>query len=295
MNNILIISLLVLGILGCVLAVILYFVAQKFKVEENPLIDEVEACLPGANCGGCGFAGCRALAEACVKAAAEKQSLEGLVCPGTNMQNVADILHLTFEAAEPKIAVVRCNGTCENSPAKVHYEGADICAFANTLYAGEGGCSKGCLGLGDCTKKCPYDALHINKETGLPEVDEKKCVGCGACAKVCPRGIIEVRPRGKNDRRVYVCCSNTDKGAIVTKSCKVGCIGCQKCVKTCPFEAIEMRGNLAYINPEKCKSCRKCEEACPRGSILAVNFPPRKPKTEETVNQEVTNENKANA
>lgn len=295
MNNILIISLLVLGILGGVLAVILYFVAQKFKVEENPLIDEVAECLPGANCGGCGFAGCRALAEVCVKSAAEKGNIDGLACPGTNMQTVADILHLTIAAAEPKIAVVRCNGSCANSPAKVHYEGADICAFANTLYAGEGGCSKGCLGLGDCTKKCPFDALHINKETGLPEVDEKKCVGCGACAKACPRGIIELRPRGKNDRRVYVCCSNTDKGALVIKNCNVGCIGCQKCVKTCPFEAIEMRGNLAYIDPAKCKSCRKCEEVCPRGTIHAVNFPPRKPKAEEPVNQEVTNENKANA
>lgn len=295
MNNILIISLLVLGILGGVLAVILYFVAQKFKVEENPLIDEVAECLPGANCGGCGFAGCRALAEACVKSAAEKGNIDGLACPGTNMQTVADILHLTIAAAEPKIAVVRCNGSCANSPAKVHYEGADICAFANTLYAGEGGCSKGCLGLGDCTKKCPFDALHINKETGLPEVDEKKCVGCGACAKACPRGIIEIRPRGKNDRRVYVCCSNTDKGALVIKNCNVGCIGCQKCVKTCPFEAIEMRGNLAYIDPAKCKSCRKCEEVCPRGTIHAVNFPPRKSKAEEPVNQEVTNENKANA
>ena len=285
MNSILLYSLLALGVMGVVLAVILYFVAQKFKVEENPKIDEVEAVLPGANCGGCGFAGCRALAEACVKSATEKQNIDGLVCPGTDMQKVADVLGLTVAATEPKIAVVRCNGSCENSPAKVHYEGASICAFANTLYAGKGGCSKGCLGLGDCVAKCPFNALSINKETGLPVVDEDKCVGCGVCAKTCPRGIIELRPRGKNNRRMYVCCSNTDKGAIVMKSCKVGCIGCQKCVKTCPFEAIEMRGNLAYINPDKCKSCRKCEDVCPRGTIHAVNFPPRKPKTEEPVTE----------
>ena len=183
------------------------------------------------------------------------------------------------------IAVVRCNGTCENAPSKVHYEGADICGFANTLYAGENGCPNGCLGLGDCVKKCQFNALHINKETGLPEVDEDKCVGCGACAKACPRGVIEIRAKGKNNRRVYVACNNVEKGAIAMKNCKVSCIGCQKCFKTCPFEAIEMRGNLAYIDFTKCKQCRKCVEACPRGSIHEVNFPPRKPKEEKIVEQ----------
>jgi len=278
MSNTLLISLAVLGILGGVLAVILYFVAQKFKVEENPMIDEVEALLPGANCGGCGFAGCRALAEACVKQAAEKGNLDGLACPGSDMSKVGKILGLVTAAAEPKIAVVRCNGSCKNSPSKVHYEGADICAFANTLYAGEGGCSKGCLGLGDCVKACKFDAIHIDTETGLPVVDPDKCTSCGICAKTCPRGIIEIRPRGKKDRRVYVCCSNTDKGALVVKNCSVGCIGCQKCLKECPFEAIEMRGNLAYIDPAKCKACGKCVKVCPRGSIHAINFPAPKPE-----------------
>lgn len=289
MNNILIVSLLVLGILGGVLAIILYFVAQKFKVEENPLIDEVESCLAGANCGGCGFAGCRNFAEACVKAAGEKRSLAGLYCPSSDMQKVADVLKLTVDVAEPKIAVVRCNGSCENSPAKVRYEGAGICAFANTLYAGEGGCSKGCLGLGDCTRKCPFDALHMDPVTGLPVVDPDKCVACGACVKACPRSIIEIRPRGKNNRRVYVCCVNTDKGAITMKNCKVGCIACQKCFKTCPFGAIEMRGNLAYIDGSKCKLCRKCVEVCPRSTILEVNFPPRKPKAESPENAKPIN------
>ncbi len=289
MNEVLLYSLIVLGVMGGILAVILYFIAQKFKVEENPLIEEVEAALAGANCGGCGFAGCRNFAEACVKAAAEKKSLAGLSCPSSDMQKVADILQLTVEATEPKIAVVRCNGSCENAPSKVHYEGADICAFANTLYAGENGCPNGCLGLGDCVKACPFDAIHIDDKTGLPVVDSEKCVACGACTKVCPRNIIEIRPRGKNDRRVYVSCMNGEKGAIAMKNCKVSCIGGQKCFKPCPFEAIEMRGNLAYIDPAKCKSCRKCVEVCPRGSIIELNFPPRKPKEDikESVNNEV--------
>ena len=114
MSNTLLISLIVLGVLGAVLALVLYIVAQRFKVEENPLIDEVEECLAGANCGGCGFAGCRNFAEACVKAATEKQSLAGMNCPSSDMQKVADVLHLTVEAAEPMIEVVRCNGSCTN-------------------------------------------------------------------------------------------------------------------------------------------------------------------------------------
>lgn len=295
MNNILLWSLVILGVLGVIAAVVLYFVAKKFKIEENPLIEEVESALAGANCGGCGFAGCHNFAEACVKAAAEKKSLSGLNCPSSDMSKVAGILGLIATVQEPMIAVVRCNGTCQNAPRKVHYEGAGICAFATTLYAGGNGCPNGCLGHGDCVKKCAYDAIHINKETGLPEVDEDKCVGCGACAKACPRGVIELRYKGKNNRRVYVACNNVEKGAIAMKNCNVACIACQKCFKTCPFEAIEMRGNLAYIDYTKCKQCRKCVEVCPRGSILEVNFPPRKPKAEEpaqTENKSVNNESK---
>lgn len=121
----------------------------------------------------------------------------------------------------------------------------------------------------------------MNPETGLPEVDETKCTACGACAKACPRNIIEIRPQGKKSRRVYVQCVNKDKGAVARKACTAACIGCGKCVKVCAFEAITLENNLAYIDPNKCKSCRKCEEACPQNAIIALNFPPRKPKAEE--------------
>ena len=120
----------------------------------------------------------------------------------------------------------------------------------------------------------------MNPETGLPEVDEEKCTACGACSKACPRAIIEIRPKGKNNRRVYVQCVNKDKGVIARKACAAACIGCGKCVKACPFEAITLAANLAYIDPAKCKSCRKCEMECPQNAIIAKNFPPRKPKPE---------------
>ncbi len=134
-NIILIWSLVILGIIGVVAATILFFVAKRFKVEENPLIDEVESLLSGANCGGCGFAGCRNFAEACVKASVEKKSLDGLHCLSSDMDKVAGALGLTASAADPMVAVVRCNGTCDNAPSKVHYEGASLCAYATTLYS----------------------------------------------------------------------------------------------------------------------------------------------------------------
>jgi Na+-translocating ferredoxin:NAD+ oxidoreductase RNF subunit RnfB len=282
-NDVVIYAVASLGIIGAVAAVILYFVAQKFKVIEDPRIDEVEEELPSANCGGCGFAGCRAYAEAIVNQAEKEGNLEGLNCPvGGNdvMAEVAKILGLEVEEQDPLIAVVRCNGSFANSPKKVSYEGATSCAFVHNLFAGNGGCPYGCLGEGDCVKACTFDAIHINPETGLPEVNDK-CVACGACVDACPRDIIELRPKGKKDRRIFVSCINQEKGGPARKNCSVACIGCGKCVKVCPFDAITLENNLAYIDPIKCKLCRKCVPECPTNAIHELNFPPRKPKPEK--------------
>jgi Na+-translocating ferredoxin:NAD+ oxidoreductase RNF subunit RnfB len=277
-SNILIYAVASLSVLGGVLALILYFVAQKFKVIEDPKIDLVEDALPAANCGGCGFAGCRNFAEALVKQAGEEQSIEGLNCPvgGSDVMNtVAGILGLEAAEVEPMIAVVRCNGSFANAPAKVKYDGPATCAFAHNLYSGTSGCQFGCLGLGDCVESCAFDAIHMDPETGLPVVNDK-CVACGACVKACPRSIIELRKKGKKDRRIYVCCINEERGGPARKNCSVACIGCGKCVQVCPFEAITMENNLAYIDYNKCRLCRKCEPVCPTGAIHEINFPPRK-------------------
>lgn len=293
MNEVILFALLTLGLLGTVSAVILYFVAQKFKVVEDPKIDLVDDVLPKANCGGCGYPGCRAFAEALVKSANENHSLDGLNCPvGGNevMKNAAAILELEVEEQDPLIAVIRCSGSRANSPAKINYDGPSTCAFAHNLFVGEGGCPHGCLGLGDCVTSCDFDAIHMNPETGLPEVNDK-CVACGACVKACPRGIIELRPKGKKDRRIFVSCINEEKGGVARKNCEVACIGCSKCFKVCPFDAIIMNNNLAYIDPIKCKLCRKCVEVCPTDSIHEINFPPRKKKienAEETVETQKT-------
>ena len=270
------ISVISLGVIGAVSAVILYFIAQRFKVEEDPRIDEVESLLPGANCGGCGKAGCRNFAESCVKAT----SLDGLFCPvggGEVMKKVAGVLGMEVADATPRVAVVRCNGTCENRPRVNIYEGAASCAIVNSLYGGETACAYGCLGCGDCVAACQFGALTLDAATGLPVVDIEKCTACGACVKACPRHIIELRKKGPKGRGVYVSCVNKEKGAVARKACTAACIGCGKCAKECASEAITVADNVAYIDSDKCKMCRKCVDVCPTHAIHAVNFPPKKP------------------
>lgn len=264
-----------LSALGVLAAAILYFVASKFKVYEDPRIDDVEKMLPGANCGGCGLAGCRAFAGALVK----QDDITSLYCPvggGDMMKQIAGMLGKAVPERDPQLAVIRCAGNCGNRPALNHYDGASSCAVEAALYAGETGCSFGCLGKGDCVNACTFDAIHMNRETGLPEVDEEKCTACGACVKACPNTIIELRKKGPKDLRVFVSCINKDKGGVARKACTVACIGCGKCVKVCPFEAITLENNLAYIDYNKCKLCRKCVTECPTNAIWEVNFPPRK-------------------
>ncbi|MCG8567875.1 MAG: RnfABCDGE type electron transport complex subunit B [Desulfobacterales bacterium] len=272
-----------LGTIGVSAAVILFFVARQFRVIEDPKIDAVEEVLPGANCGGCGFPGCRGFAEAVVNSANENQSIDGLSCPvGGNevMGQVVDIVGLEAEEKAPQIAVVRCSGSRANAPQKMEYDGAQSCAFVNNLFAGESGCPNGCLGCGDCVAACGFDAIAINPETGLPEVMDN-CVACGACVTACPRSIIELRNRGKKERRIFVSCMNQEKGGPAKKNCAVACIGCGKCQKACKFDAITLEKSLAYIDFEKCKLCRKCVEECPTGAIHALNFPARKPKVKK--------------
>ena len=262
----------IITILGVVLAVVLYLVAKKFKVEEDPRIDEVEKVMPGANCGGCGFAGCRAFAQSCVEA----MNLDSNYCPvGGNdvMKKVAAVLGLEVKEKAPMVAVVRCNGTCANRPKTNEYDGYQSCKVKAALYSGDTGCFYGCLGCGDCVAACQFGAISMDPETGLPVVDEEKCTACGACVKACPRRVIELRNKGPKGRRVFVSCVNMEKGAVARKSCKVACIGCGKCEKACPFGAIKVEHNLAYIDFEKCRLCRKCVVECPTGAIHDVNFP----------------------
>jgi Na+-translocating ferredoxin:NAD+ oxidoreductase subunit B len=279
MNSTVLITVVSLSLLALVSSVILYFVAQKFKVFEDPRIDEIQAFLPSANCGGCGFAGCRNLAEAMVRS----DSFEGLNCPvggEAAMKEAARILGKVAPVVDPTVAVVLCNGTPESRPRTSRYDGTADCRISNSLYIGESDCSYGCIGNGDCVRSCTFGAMYLDERTGLPVVIDEKCVSCGACVKACPRHRIELRKKGKKDRKIYVACSNCDKGGAARRACKVACIGCNKCVNVCKFGAITIENNLAYIDASKCTLCRKCVAECPTNAIVEVNFPPRVSKAE---------------
>ena len=275
-----VIAVIVLGGIGLIAALVLYACSKKFAVFEDPRIAQVGELLPGANCGGCGFPGCSGMASALVKGA-DAGSLDGLSCPvggAETMSKVADLLGMAIANGEPKVAVVRCNGSCEWRPKTAEYNGLRTCAAMHACGAGETGCGYGCLGCGDCVNACQFDAIHLNDKTGLPEVDEEKCTACGACTKACP-SIIELRKKGPKGRRVFVSCVNKDKGAVSMKACKVSCIGCGKCEKECPFGAITVENNCSYIDFNRCRLCKKCVGVCPTKAIQAVNFPAPKPAT----------------
>lgn len=290
MNQIIIYTVITLVAIGSIAAVILYFVAQKFKVLEDPRIDEVEEALPAANCGGCGFPGCRNFAETLVKS----DSWDDLFCPvGGNdtMAKVAAILGKEAIEQVPRVAVVRCNGTPEFRPRVRQYDGARTCAIAHSLSTGEGGCPHGCLGDGDCVAACEFDAIHMDPVTELPVVIDDKCTACGKCVEACPRDIIELRKKNKKDRKIFVSCINEEKGGVARKYCSVACIGCSKCFQVCEYDAITMENNLAFIDSDKCKLCRKCVAVCPTDAIHEINFPLR--KAEKTATAEVKTNNRS--
>ena len=281
--NYILTALVVLGAIAIIAAVVLYVCSKRFAVTEDPRIGEVAQALPQANCGGCGFAGCSGLAAAIVKAA-DGGSIDGLACPvggSETMQKIADILGMAVAEGERRIAVVRCQADCDKRKLIAQYDGLHTCRAMNACGMGETACGYGCLGCGDCAEACSFGGIKISEETGLPVVDPNLCTACGACAKACPRGVIELRPRGPKDRRLYVSCVNKDRGPAAVKACDLSCIACGKCAKECAFDAISIDNNVAYIDPAKCRMCRKCEKACPRHAIVSVNFPPLKTSTAE--------------
>lgn len=271
-----ILSALILTAIGVLSATLLYIVAKRFHVASDPRIDEVETLLPGANCGGCGFSGCRAFAQSCCSA----DSLNGLSCPGSDagvMGRIASILHLNAESgrATRKIAVVGCGATCSTRPDIARYDGPASCAAIAAIGSGPTLCSYGCLGKGDCVAVCPFDAISMNASTGLPEVDYARCTGCGLCASRCPRSVISIRPAVRSARFFYVACSNSVGGAMAMKACRSACIACGKCERVCPAGAITLSRSgdssvaipPARIDATLCTACGRCEEVCPTHAI----------------------------
>ncbi|MGL5616786.1 MAG: RnfABCDGE type electron transport complex subunit B [Sarcina sp.] len=253
-----------LGVLGLIFGALLGFASKKFEVKVDERIPKLRECLPGANCGGCGYAGCDAYAEAVVLEGAKATLCS--VGGAEVADKIGEVLGVAVEMGDKYTAFVKCNGTCHKAKENFEYEGINSCLEAAALTTKGGkACSYGCLGLASCVKVCEFDAIHI--EEGIAKVDKEKCTNCGACINICPKGLIESVPMKK---KVRVSCNSKDNGKVVRASCQAGCIGCKICEKACPKSAITVENFLAKVDYDLCVNCKLCTKKCPTKAISDI-------------------------
>lgn len=254
-------AVLVMAFLGVILSLVLGVAAKVFYVYVDPRIEAIADMLPGANCGGCGFASCNAYAEAIVN---EGVSPTRCVAGGEDVtENVCTLLGVSAEAGARNVAQIFCRGSEDKAVHLFEYGGAGDCVAAQIGTGGDKACKYGCLGLATCVRVCPFGALSMGSD-GLPYVDIDLCTGCGNCVAICPRGIPRLVP---TSQMVANLCTSQDTGKTVKQVCQVGCIACGVCTKQCPEKAIQMQGKLAVVDPAKCTGQYVCVEKCPTGSM----------------------------
>lgn len=258
-------AVLALGIMGLLFAGILGVASKVFYVEQDERLPLIIDSLPGANCGGCGYAGCSNFASAVIDGNALANG-----CPvggADTSAKVSEIMGIKPVEGAKSVAFVYCSGG-DKAKQKFNYEGILDCNAAMKVAGGSLECAFGCLGYASCVKVCPFDAIHI--VDGVAVVDKEKCTACSKCIAECPRKIIGLV---SEKQMIKVPCYSGDKGGEARKICEVSCIGCKLCEKECPFDAIHVENNLAIIDYDKCKNCGKCVPVCPRKLIVNERKP----------------------
>jgi RnfABCDGE-type electron transport complex B subunit len=253
----------VMGGMGVLLAAVLAIADKKLYVWEDPHIEAVENLLPKANCGGCGFAGCHAFAEAVVG---------GKVAPGRcnvnspqGTQAIAELLQIDAGQEEKRVARLACAGGAHVARQRANYAGIETCRAAALVSGGGKGCTWGCLGLADCMRACTFDAIHMNLHD-LPEVDEFKCTACGDCVDICPKGLFSLHPVS---HRLWLACRNLLDGPTAEAACEVACTACGRCAMDAAPGLIKITSNLAVIDYSKNHLASKAAiERCPTGAIV---------------------------
>ena len=251
-----VIATVIVGGVGIFIGLFLGAAGEKFAVEVDEKEVAVRECLPGNNCGGCGYAGCDGLAAAIARGEAP---VNGCPVGGAPVgEKIAAIMGVEADAGVRKVAFVKCAGTCDIAPRNYEYTGAGDCRFVSMMQnGGDKVCTFGCLGYGACVTECQFDAIHI--VNGVAVVDPDACKACGKCVAACPKNLIEIVPY---EAKHLGQCNSKDKGKDVMKACSVGCIGCKLCEKNCPSDAVHVADNIAYNDQEKCTGCGICAEKC---------------------------------
>ena len=268
MDNMIFASVFSMAGLAMLFATILAFADKKLRVEEDPLVDEINNLLPGVNCGACGFLSCHDFAEHIVTDGDDPMKCR--VVDEANREKICKLVGVEESALTHTIAVVHCSARAENKKPMAEYRGVESCRAANLIFGGGMECQYGCVGLGDCVSACPFDAISIKDNLAI--VDTNKCTGCGKCVEACPRGVIDLQEK-KYDKLYYVACSSHDDPLRVGKICGVGCLGCGICEKLSPEKYFKINEKLSYPDyskQDKTDEIQKLKEKCPTKVIKEI-------------------------
>ncbi len=257
----------ILAGVSIVLAGLISLAYLKLRVWEDPRIDTVAHMLPGANCGACGFPGCRGLAEQIVLRKAKPASCT--VSTQDGRDDIAEYMGIDAGEAVKRVARLMCAGGTDVARRRVEYHGLESCAAAVAVSGGGKACAWGCVGFTDCAVACTFEAIRMS-DTGLPVVDPELCTACGDCVAACPRGLFTILPL---DAHLVVQCKSLLEGAAATEVCAVACNACGRCAADAAPGLIQMQmgGRLPVVDYEKIELQNEAAiKRCPTGAIAWV-------------------------